>query len=74
MAASRGRDLCRIYTDDKDALLEAISEADERLSATELVSGRQHRQRGEMVLRLGLQKRVGRANAAPNREELSYER
>jgi conjugative relaxase-like TrwC/TraI family protein len=74
VAGSRGRDLCRIYTDDKDALLEAVSDTDMRLSATEFVSGREHRQRGETVRRFDHRKQVERADANRGREELSYER
>ena len=39
VSASRGRYQVTVYTDDKDALLEAINQSDERLSATELVNG-----------------------------------
>jgi ATP-dependent exoDNAse (exonuclease V) alpha subunit len=39
VSASRGRYQVTAYTDDKEALLEAINQSDERLSATELVNG-----------------------------------
>ncbi len=39
VSASRGRYQVTVYTDDKEALLEAINQSDERLSATELVNG-----------------------------------
>jgi conjugative relaxase-like TrwC/TraI family protein len=39
VSASRARQRVVVYTDDKKALLEAISQSDERLSATELVEG-----------------------------------
>jgi ATP-dependent exoDNAse (exonuclease V) alpha subunit len=39
VSASRARFRVTVYTDSKDALLEAIDQSDERLSATELVNG-----------------------------------
>jgi conjugative relaxase-like TrwC/TraI family protein len=39
VSASRGEEQVIVYTDDKKALLEAVSQSDERLSATELVNG-----------------------------------
>ena len=66
--------MCKVYTDDKEALLDAVSETDERLSATEFVSSREHRQRGETVRRFDHRKQVERADANRGREELSYER
>jgi conjugative relaxase-like TrwC/TraI family protein len=43
VSASRGRYRATVYTDDKKSLLEAISQSDERLSATELVDGERQR-------------------------------
>jgi ATP-dependent exoDNAse (exonuclease V) alpha subunit len=40
VSASRGELQATIFTDDKEALLEAVDNSDERLSATELVNGR----------------------------------
>lgn len=40
VSASRGRERATIYTDDKEALLEAVNRSDERLSATELMRDR----------------------------------
>ena len=40
VSASRGRERATIYTDDKEALLEAVKRSDERLSATELMRDR----------------------------------
>ncbi len=43
VSVSRGRKQATIYTDDKEALLDAVSNADERLTATELLAnGRNH--------------------------------
>ncbi|RIK66919.1 MAG: hypothetical protein DCC65_08200 [Planctomycetota bacterium] len=39
VSASRGREGVTVYTDDKDALLDAVNRSDERLSATEFVAG-----------------------------------
>ena len=43
VSASRARQCVVVYTDDKKALLDAISQSDERLSATELVDGERQR-------------------------------
>jgi conjugative relaxase-like TrwC/TraI family protein len=43
VSASRAKSKVRLYTDDKQALLEAISHSDERLSATELVNANRQR-------------------------------
>ncbi|MGE4003972.1 MAG: ATP-dependent RecD-like DNA helicase, partial [Planctomycetaceae bacterium] len=43
VSCSRGRESVTVYTDDKKALLEAVKESDERLSATELVGGERGR-------------------------------
>jgi ATP-dependent exoDNAse (exonuclease V) alpha subunit len=40
VSVSRGREQAIVYTDDKEALLEAVRRSDERLSATELVRDR----------------------------------
>lgn len=41
VSASRGREGVTVYTDDKEALLDAVCRSDERLSATEFVAGRE---------------------------------
>jgi conjugative relaxase-like TrwC/TraI family protein len=73
VAASRGREMARIYTDDKSALLEAVGQTDDRLSATEFISGRE---RGEAVRRIERHKQAERETRVPAREKegLSYER
>jgi conjugative relaxase-like TrwC/TraI family protein len=43
VSVSRARERATIYTDDKAALLEAVSHSDERLSATELTSAQKRR-------------------------------
>ncbi|RKR84199.1 conjugative relaxase-like TrwC/TraI family protein [Mucilaginibacter gracilis] len=41
VSVSRGREAVSIYTDDKDQLLDAVSQSSERISATELMAKRQ---------------------------------
>src|SRR5262249_24381486 len=41
VSVSRGRLAATIYTDDKEALLEAVKESDQRLTATEFIDGRE---------------------------------
>ncbi len=74
VSVSRGQRQATVYTDSKQELLEAISQTDENLSATELVS-EGYRDRAQMVRRLAIQA------AMPIREyrnweekELAYER
>lgn len=52
VSVSRGRESATIYTDDKDALLEAVSRSDDRLTATELVAERDLRERATTIQRL----------------------
>ncbi len=51
VSVSRGRKGVTIYTDDKEALLDAVSRSDDRVSATELIAGRNIRERGAMLHR-----------------------
>ncbi|QDV90565.1 Multifunctional conjugation protein TraI [Phycisphaerae bacterium RAS2] len=55
VSVSRGREGATIYTDDKAALLDAVSRSDERLTATELVAQRQRQQRALVLQRLNRQ-------------------
>ncbi|MBK8915559.1 MAG: relaxase domain-containing protein [Phycisphaerales bacterium] len=52
VSVSRGREQATIYTDDKEALLEAVSRSDGRLTATEFVAGRDLRERATTLQRL----------------------
>lgn len=52
VSVSRGRESATIYTDDKEALLEAVSRSDDRLTATEFVAGRHLRERATTLQRL----------------------
>ena len=72
VSASRAREQVTIYTDDKESLLSAVNRSDERLTATELTSARDH---GEVVRR---QERIASVEPpkaeAKERRELEYER
>jgi len=52
VSVSRGREGVTIYTDDKEALLDAVSRSNDHVSATELVSGRDSRHRAEILQRI----------------------
>jgi ATP-dependent exoDNAse (exonuclease V) alpha subunit len=45
VSVSRGRERATIFTDDKKALLEAVSRSDDRVAATELARSRKAKQR-----------------------------
>ncbi|QOJ14153.1 MAG: relaxase domain-containing protein [Planctomycetia bacterium] len=51
VSVSRGREQATVYTDDKEALLEAVNRSDDRLTATELLTGRDLRPRGAALQR-----------------------
>lgn len=72
VSISRGREGATIYTDNKAALLEAISDSDERLTATEFVNGDLSRQRSQVIQRLADLTHEPRAPLAER--ELVYER
>jgi conjugative relaxase-like TrwC/TraI family protein len=66
---SRGRDWAKIYTDDRDALRQAVGRTDERVSATEVAArrrGHQDRWRQQHRHVLFLQRRV--ANERPRQQ------
>lgn len=74
VSASRAREQVTIYTDDKEALLEAVSRSDERLSATELLKDHAHGQAMLMRQHLNERAEAHRLPAQHEREELAYER
>jgi ATP-dependent exoDNAse (exonuclease V) alpha subunit len=76
VAASRGREMVRVYTDDKESLFGAVCHTDDRLSATEFVAGREQRERGKTLRRMERHKQAERESAEPcrEREGLVYER
>jgi conjugative relaxase-like TrwC/TraI family protein len=51
VSASRGREQAIVYTDDKQALMEAVSRADERMTATELAREQGMRLRVQSIQR-----------------------
>jgi conjugative relaxase-like TrwC/TraI family protein len=71
VSASRGRKGTVIYTDDKEALREAVNQSDERLSATELVNGATGRQ--AVALREQREQMAGET-IKKEREGMNYER
>jgi conjugative relaxase-like TrwC/TraI family protein len=76
VAASRGREMCQIYCDEKDSLLEAVSHSEDRLSATEFVAMRQCREREKAVVRIGRHGQAERKMDRHNiqRQGVTYER
>lgn len=52
VSASRGKERVTVYTDDKHALLDAVSRTDERLTATELMMGKSHHDRAIVLARM----------------------
>jgi conjugative relaxase-like TrwC/TraI family protein len=76
VAASRGREFARFYCDQKEQLLEAVSQSDDRMSATEFLAARDDRERGEVVRRKERQRQMERDCNRPSRERegISYER
>jgi conjugative relaxase-like TrwC/TraI family protein len=76
VACSRGREFLRIYSDNKEALLEAINhQSDDRLSATEFVAEREQRERGEALRRMERQRQAERESTPKReREGVAYER
>jgi conjugative relaxase-like TrwC/TraI family protein len=73
VAASRGREMARIYTDDKHSLLEAVARADDRLSATEFMADRA---RDEIRRRMDRHRQAEHDARIPARdlEGMTYER
>ncbi|MGD0462098.1 MAG: MobF family relaxase [Tepidisphaeraceae bacterium] len=73
VSVSRGRSRATIYTDDKEALRESVQRYDDRLSATEVMSGRMRRHHilSEQAME---QDPVQRHEVEHAREELNYGR
>jgi conjugative relaxase-like TrwC/TraI family protein len=71
VSCSRARNGVVIYTDDKEALREAIAESDERLTATEFVNGPRPR---ETVALLQRTAEARRAEPTREKEVMEYER
>jgi len=77
VSVSRARERATVYTDDKETLLDAVSRSDDRLTATEFLSGRERRERGAALQRM---ERLAPAvpdpahAGRPDREGLTHER
>jgi len=71
VSVSRGRQQATLYTDDKTALLEAMRHSDDRLSATEFLSGRE---RGLAMQRIDREQRLDVARDERIREGVTHER
>ena len=77
VSCSRGREKVTVYCDEKAALLDAVSRSDERVSATELVTGRESRHRAEILHRMEAltpEITVPAHVAAKEREGMIYDR
>lgn len=71
VSASRAQKQVTIYTDNKEALLDAVSRSDERLTATELVNGTPQRELVSLHQRLT---QMAETRQPPERERLARER
>ncbi len=74
VSASRGREKATIYTDNKHALLEAISRSDDRLTATEFVNLRDRREHGAKLQARELTAAREHEQAKREQEKLIHER
>jgi hypothetical protein len=76
VAASRARESARFYCDDKCSLMEAVSQSDDRISATEFLADREHRDRGEAKRRIERHKQTEREQTRPmpEKDAMMYER
>lgn len=76
VSVSRGREQATIYTDDKDSLLEAVGQSDDRLTATEVLGEQAARDRGAVVQRVEQAGRLADAarDSDRGREGVNYDR
>jgi conjugative relaxase-like TrwC/TraI family protein len=75
VSASRGKEQVTVYTDDKHALLDAVCRADERLTATELMMGRKHRDRAIALARMNQdEQRQPKEHSRERERSMDYER
>ncbi len=71
MSCSRGRESVTVYCDDKQALRDAVAESEDRVSATELVTGMRQR---EVVALLARYHDLSVERTMREREGIGYER
>jgi hypothetical protein len=76
VSISRGRHQATIYTDDKGSLLDAVCHSEDRLTATELLRGQDHRNRAMAIGRMQRQaeRAVEPERNPPEIERISHER
>ena len=74
VSLSRGRKRATVYTDNKEALLDAVKHSDDRLTATELVSGREYREHVLAVQRMEQAREREAGRDGRDREGMTYER
>jgi hypothetical protein len=72
VSVSRGREQATIYTDDKRGLHEAVQQTDDRLTATEIASDQQRRERMAILRQMERHNEITRKPA--RRHEVTYER
>jgi conjugative relaxase-like TrwC/TraI family protein len=74
VSVSRGRERATIFTDDKKALLEAVSRSDDRVAATELARSRKAKQRIAILERFDDQRSAEREPRERGPEKVAYVR
>jgi ATP-dependent exoDNAse (exonuclease V) alpha subunit len=74
VSVSRGRERATIYTDDKKALLEAVSRSDDRVAATELARSRKAKQRIAILERFDDQRSAEREVRERGPEKIAHVR
>lgn len=74
VSVSRGRERATIFTDDKKALLEAVSRSDDRVAATELARSRKAKQRIAILERFEDQRSTEREPRDHGPEKVAYVR
>jgi ATP-dependent exoDNAse (exonuclease V) alpha subunit len=75
VSVSRARQQATIYTDDKESLLDAVSRSDDRVTATEFVADREHRERVAHLQRTAAMAPTrNEREPTPTREGIEYGR
>lgn len=76
VSASRGRDMVKVYTDDRAGLMEAVCRSDARITATEFVSERERREHHRVADRVQPDVTGRRESASVDRlrEGMNHER
>ena len=74
VSVSRARQQATIYTDDKETLRDAVTQSDDRVTATEFVANREHLARAVHLQRLAAMAPAGIEQRTPTREGIEYDR